>query len=128
MFVKHIGDSAIHSKHYTNIASILVESCALFTITSVIFIGFYLAHNAVQFLMIAVLAQVQIIAPLLVMLRISKDVAWEADTATTVDHSESTRACSGAQGRHRMIAMTGIQFAKDDGGAECGTEGAKTIG
>ncbi|EIW79079.1 hypothetical protein CONPUDRAFT_145251 [Coniophora puteana RWD-64-598 SS2] len=125
-FAKHIGNSALHPKHYTNIAGIVVESCALFTVTSIIFVCFYLLHNPGQFLMIAVLAEVQIIAPLLVMLRISNDVAWEVNTATTVDHRASTRQGCVIRGPHET-EMTDLRFAKEDGDVEYGTEESRTV-
>jgi len=80
-----VGKRFLHPKHFTNIAAIILESSALFTVTSVIFTGLYLARHPAYYLMIAVLSQVQIIAPLLVIIRISWGIAWEADITICSD-------------------------------------------
>ncbi|EIW79084.1 hypothetical protein CONPUDRAFT_155775 [Coniophora puteana RWD-64-598 SS2] len=77
--VNTVGKDFLHPKHFTNIAGIVVESCALFTVTSIIFMGTYVARHPAFYVMIAVLSQVQIIAPLLVILRMSWGIAWEPD-------------------------------------------------
>ncbi|EIW74534.1 hypothetical protein CONPUDRAFT_159831 [Coniophora puteana RWD-64-598 SS2] len=89
-YAKHIGNSIPHPQHFTNIAGMLVESCALYSTTSVVFIALYLLEHPAERLVIAILSQAQIIAPLLVLLRISRGIAWDKTTATTFATSTST--------------------------------------
>ncbi|EIW75701.1 hypothetical protein CONPUDRAFT_85385 [Coniophora puteana RWD-64-598 SS2] len=79
------GSSTPSSKQYTNVAAMLVESCTLYTTSSVLFLGFYLANHPAETVMVSITSQMQLIGPLLVMLRISRGVAWKEST-----HSEIT--------------------------------------
>ncbi|EIW78827.1 hypothetical protein CONPUDRAFT_166725 [Coniophora puteana RWD-64-598 SS2] len=79
-----VGPDDPNPKIYTNVAAMLIESCALYTSCSVISIILYLLHSSGEFPMITVLAQVQIIAPLLVLLRIARGIAWDETAVTTV--------------------------------------------
>ncbi|EIW79057.1 hypothetical protein CONPUDRAFT_166889 [Coniophora puteana RWD-64-598 SS2] len=123
-FIRDIGGATLHTKQYTNIAGMLVESCALFTMTSLIFIGFYLSGHPAEFVMIAILSQMQIIAPLLVMLRISRGIAWEATTASTL-HARSRhdvvelgdrrrRRETGDEEDENPSALSSLKFARHD--------------
>ena len=63
--------SASHSKTYTSIAAMLVESAALYSVTALIFIITYARNSNVQNLMLPLLGQVQAISPLLIMWRVA---------------------------------------------------------
>ncbi|EIW81571.1 hypothetical protein CONPUDRAFT_144291 [Coniophora puteana RWD-64-598 SS2] len=80
---------------YANIASMLAESCALYTIFSVLFIVLNTMHHAGKYVVFGALSQVQVIAPLLVVLRLSSGKAWR----------EEQDACVGAalEGQNTLV-------------------------
>ncbi|KAF9029960.1 hypothetical protein BJ165DRAFT_1578145, partial [Panaeolus papilionaceus] len=69
---------------YLSIAAIIVESSALYTVWGIIFLALYLRNNQVENVFLTTLSQVQIIAPLLIMYRVSQGKAWEQDTTTNI--------------------------------------------
>ncbi|EIW74549.1 hypothetical protein CONPUDRAFT_169926 [Coniophora puteana RWD-64-598 SS2] len=75
---RKILNPALHPNHFTNIAHILIESCALLTATSLVYMALSLVNHPGVYIMVTLLPQVQIIAPLLVLLRISQGIAWGA--------------------------------------------------
>ncbi|KAG7097755.1 hypothetical protein E1B28_005076 [Marasmius oreades] len=56
---------------YKRIVSMLVESCALYSLFSILFIGTYAAGNYASDLFLPILSQVQIIAPFLIIIRVA---------------------------------------------------------
>ncbi|EIW75932.1 hypothetical protein CONPUDRAFT_169169 [Coniophora puteana RWD-64-598 SS2] len=76
------GSSIPSSRQYTDVAAMLVESCALYTFFSVLFFGFYLSKSPLLSVMATILPQTQMISPLLIMLRISRGIAWTGTTST----------------------------------------------
>ncbi|KAF5331194.1 hypothetical protein D9611_013153 [Ephemerocybe angulata] len=82
---------------YTSLTTILVESSALYAGFFLMFvIPFAVDHPAAK-LFLPMLAQVQVIAPLLVAYRLTKKRAWTPDTGRT------------------LSSMTGVAFAQDVG-------------
>ena len=73
--------SANHTKTYTSVAAMLVESAALYSITALIFIITYARNSNIQNLVLPVLGQVQAISPLLIMWRVA---LGQAITRTTL--------------------------------------------
>jgi len=67
-----------HTKHYTSMGTMLVESYLVLALCTVAFVVVYSLDSLVQYMMAAILSQVQIIAPLMVMIRVSRGIAWEA--------------------------------------------------
>ncbi|KAF9465120.1 hypothetical protein BDZ94DRAFT_1296643 [Collybia nuda] len=67
---------------YKGVITMLVESSAIYAISSILFIGTYGANNTISVLFIPILSQTQIIAPLLIISRVSKRKAWTEDSAT----------------------------------------------
>jgi uncharacterized membrane protein YidH (DUF202 family) len=65
---------------YTSISAILVESCALYAIFSLIFIVLFAINHPIQYVFLSALANVQIIAPLLIIFRVSQGKAWNRTT------------------------------------------------
>lgn len=59
------------NKFYKAIITIVVESCALYSISSVLNIGPWCTNNPVQFAFFPILVQSQVIAPFLVILRVA---------------------------------------------------------
>jgi len=64
------------STPYTSVSAILVESCALYATFSLIFVVLYAINHPIQFVFLSALANVQIIAPLLIIFRVSQNKAW----------------------------------------------------
>ncbi|KAF9256980.1 hypothetical protein L218DRAFT_807646, partial [Marasmius fiardii PR-910] len=81
-FMKYIGDEYVD--RYTSVGAILVESSALYTVWSIIFLGLYIVNHPVQFVFLGSLAEVQIISPLLIMLRVYQGKAWDSSTEATL--------------------------------------------
>ncbi|EIW79054.1 hypothetical protein CONPUDRAFT_126852 [Coniophora puteana RWD-64-598 SS2] len=123
-FTKHMGTCIAHPKQYTDMATIFVESCALLTVTFSIATGFYLAQHPARYLCIAVLSQVQIISPLLVIYRISRGIAWRADTTTTSHNQDQSDAaelgdCQDGGGNCCAVApCPSLKFARVDDDVE----------
>ncbi|KAF8662102.1 hypothetical protein AX16_001212 [Volvariella volvacea WC 439] len=69
---------------YTSIAAMLIESASLYAVFSLVFIILYARSNPVQWIFLASLSQVQIIAPLLIIFRVSQGKAWSRNTQGTL--------------------------------------------
>ncbi|KAF9556161.1 hypothetical protein CPC08DRAFT_641907 [Agrocybe pediades] len=65
---------------YGQVSAILVESCALYAVFSLIFIVLFAINHPIQFVFLSALANVQIIAPLLIIFRVSQGKAWTRST------------------------------------------------
>ncbi|KAG9222286.1 hypothetical protein CCMSSC00406_0006583 [Pleurotus cornucopiae] len=61
---------------YASIISMLVESSALYAVTSLLFIGSYGAGNNISALFLPILGQTQVIAPLLIISRVARQRAF----------------------------------------------------
>lgn len=68
---KAMGASAGVSGLYESIVTILVESCALYTVASLLYLGPWGAGSTLEYLFSAVLVESQVISPLLVILRVA---------------------------------------------------------
>ncbi|EGO22260.1 hypothetical protein SERLADRAFT_409827 [Serpula lacrymans var. lacrymans S7.9] len=82
LFLASIG--AAHAAQYTGIATLLIESSALYALWSIIFLVLYAINNPVQFVFLASLAEVQIIAPLLIIVRVAQGKAWTRNTESAI--------------------------------------------
>ncbi|PPR06694.1 hypothetical protein CVT24_013027 [Panaeolus cyanescens] len=78
-FIKATGHKG-HGAEYVSIAAMIIESSALYTIWGIIFLGLYIADHPVQYVFLSSLSEVQIIAPLLIMYRVSMGKAWGPNT------------------------------------------------
>jgi len=76
-----MGSGSGMSSLYKTIATMLIESSALYAITSLLFIGPYAANNYASDIFLPILAEVQVIAPLLIIRRVATQNAL---TSTTV--------------------------------------------
>ncbi|KAF9480756.1 hypothetical protein BDN70DRAFT_804686 [Pholiota conissans] len=65
-----------HTSPYTSVSAILVESCALYATFSIIFIVLFAINHPIQYVFLSALANVQIIATLLIIFRVSQNKAW----------------------------------------------------
>ncbi|EJD06440.1 uncharacterized protein FOMMEDRAFT_102223 [Fomitiporia mediterranea MF3/22] len=75
--------STHHSRTYTSVAAMLVESAALYSITALIFIVTYARNSNVQNLVLPVLGQVQAVSPLLIMWRVARGQAISREAMLT---------------------------------------------
>lgn len=72
--------STHHSRTYTSVAAMLVESAALYSATALLFIITYARNSQIQNLVLPVLGQVQAISPLLIMWRVARGQAISRET------------------------------------------------
>ncbi|KLO11089.1 hypothetical protein SCHPADRAFT_831580 [Schizopora paradoxa] len=109
-----------HTKVYTSVAAMIIESAALFSGTSLIYIICYARNSNVQNLVQPVLDQVICIAPELIILRVAQGRAWTRDTSKRLES-----AMSGFQVRSTMNfehpALNEIRSENDKSGASSGT-------
>ncbi|EIW86127.1 hypothetical protein CONPUDRAFT_114263 [Coniophora puteana RWD-64-598 SS2] len=73
-----------HTKHYTSMGAMLVESYLILALFTIAFVVTYLLNSPAQYMAATVFGQMQITAPLLVMLRVSRGVAWGSTTPASV--------------------------------------------
>ncbi|KAH7911149.1 hypothetical protein BJ138DRAFT_1007227 [Hygrophoropsis aurantiaca] len=73
-----------HASLYTTVTAMLIESCALFALWSIITLVLYIIGNPDQFVFVCALSQVQIIAPLLIIFRVAQGKAWTRSTENNV--------------------------------------------
>ncbi|SJL04988.1 uncharacterized protein ARMOST_08359 [Armillaria ostoyae] len=121
---KAMGPS--YGRQYTSIASMIVESSLLYTSFQLLFIVPFGLNSAVQTIFIQPLSQVQVIAPLLIIFRVSSGQAWTSDTSTQIFKSREDRDVELAQqgmkvslpnGTHTPSTLTSqpMAFAKPRG-------------
>ncbi|EIW86055.1 hypothetical protein CONPUDRAFT_140790 [Coniophora puteana RWD-64-598 SS2] len=84
-FEANIG--SVHAMHYTSIGTMLVESCAALVMFTIVLAATYLTNNPAEYMICVVLVQVQIIVPLMVMIRISHGIAWDMTTVSLVENA-----------------------------------------
>ncbi|KAJ7587157.1 hypothetical protein C8J56DRAFT_1165266 [Mycena floridula] len=61
---------------YSSVITMLVESSAIYAVSSAIFIGTYAAQNPASTLFLSILSQTQVIGPLLIIARVVNQKAW----------------------------------------------------
>ncbi|EJD46610.1 hypothetical protein AURDEDRAFT_113662 [Auricularia subglabra TFB-10046 SS5] len=86
---------------YVSVSAMLIESAFLYSACGVIFLVSYGVNSPVQNLVLPTLAQVESVAPLLIIMRVAQGNAWSADTAQRVTNStfafnKASRLKSGA--------------------------------
>ncbi|KAJ7699276.1 hypothetical protein B0H17DRAFT_1006214 [Mycena rosella] len=79
---KTLGNEHALSVPFASIASMLVESSVLYAATSILFLVPYGLKSDVSNIFIPILIQVQLLAPLLIILRVAKRRGWDKGTAT----------------------------------------------
>ncbi|KAG9312276.1 hypothetical protein JVU11DRAFT_7580 [Chiua virens] len=80
-----LGKKQARKSPYTSIATMLIESSALYATWSLVFIVLYALSDPGQYIMIQMLRNVQVIAPLLIVYRVSKGTAWGETTSTNLN-------------------------------------------
>ncbi|EJD50827.1 hypothetical protein AURDEDRAFT_159970 [Auricularia subglabra TFB-10046 SS5] len=88
---------------YISISAILIESAFLYTVCGIAFLVPFGLADPSQNIILPTLAQVESIAPLLIIMRVAQGRAWSAETTTQYDRS--TFSSSGA--RHRRGISSG---------------------
>ncbi|KAF9030282.1 hypothetical protein BJ165DRAFT_1535735 [Panaeolus papilionaceus] len=87
--IKAVGRSDFGGQ-YLSIVAMIVESSALYTVCGIVFLALYLKNNQVENVFLGTLSQVQIIAPLLIIYRVSQGKAWEQETSTYLTTVKTT--------------------------------------
>jgi len=80
---------AEHAKKYTSAIAMLIESAALYSITSIVFIITYARNSYVQNLVLPVLCSVMPTAPLLILLRVASGNGFSRNT--TVELAQTSK-------------------------------------
>ncbi|EIW74181.1 hypothetical protein CONPUDRAFT_85937 [Coniophora puteana RWD-64-598 SS2] len=70
------------SRHYSSMGTILIDSYVPLTVCTVPFLATYLINNPAEYMVAVILGEMQIIAPLVVMIRVSRGVAWDSSMAS----------------------------------------------
>jgi hypothetical protein len=79
---KVLGSS--YGTQYTSIAAMIVESAALYSAFSVVFLTLFLLNNPISATFLQSFTQVQIIAMLLIVFRVAQGKGWSQDTMSRV--------------------------------------------
>ncbi|KAK0466160.1 uncharacterized protein EV420DRAFT_1510226 [Desarmillaria tabescens] len=69
-----------HGSHYTSVVTIMVESAALYSLWALVFLITYARNDPVQNILLPPLGQIEGIAPLLIILRVTRGRAWNSTT------------------------------------------------
>ncbi|KAH7869185.1 uncharacterized protein C8R40DRAFT_1060086 [Lentinula edodes] len=92
-----------YGRQYTSIASLVIESSLLYTSFQLLFIVPFAMNTAVQTLFLQPLSQIQIVAPLLVIYRVSSGRAWTSNTSTQIFKSQDRQQVIGSNKLHEMV-------------------------
>ncbi|KAF5337460.1 hypothetical protein D9758_018006 [Tetrapyrgos nigripes] len=103
-----------YGRQYTSIASMIIESSLLYTGFQLLFIVPFGLNSPVQTLFLQPLSQVQIIAPLLIIFRVSSGRAWTMDTSTEIFKKTNSRAETIELGQKQSGLSQGMAFAKPE--------------
>ncbi|KAJ6536618.1 hypothetical protein DFH09DRAFT_931288 [Mycena vulgaris] len=98
---------------YTGVAAMVVESCALYSSFSLIFIVLYAVNTPIQYVFLSSLANVQIIAPLLIIFRVSQGKAWTRNTEKSLGSTTARPGVHG-EGNSASVALSSLAFSAPD--------------
>ncbi|KXN85264.1 hypothetical protein AN958_11558 [Leucoagaricus sp. SymC.cos] len=82
-YIQAMGHSS-HANQYLSIATMLIESSALYAIWSIIFLVLYAIGHPMQNVFLATQTDISIIALYLIIYRVSQGKAWSANTEETL--------------------------------------------
>ncbi|KAJ3886064.1 hypothetical protein GG344DRAFT_82074 [Lentinula edodes] len=97
---------SVSQRDYTSVMAMLVESAGLYAAFSLFFIVPFALGSSVENIAFQALSQVQVIAPFLIIVRVSQGKAWSTSTAL-----EITSASEGLGTLKDKVPMAQIQFA-----------------
>ncbi|KAH7929042.1 hypothetical protein BV22DRAFT_1029854 [Leucogyrophana mollusca] len=81
-FDKALGPQ--HNSPYTTVVAMLVESSALYAIFSIPFLVLFVINSPYSYIFLSTLSQIQVVAPFLIIFRVSQGKAWTRTTDTYV--------------------------------------------
>ncbi|KJA15169.1 hypothetical protein HYPSUDRAFT_208094 [Hypholoma sublateritium FD-334 SS-4] len=81
--VRALGHSG-SAGQYLSVEAIIIESSAAYTVWGIIFIGLYSVNSPYQDIFLSTISAVQVIALLMILLRVNRGTAWRQDTAGEV--------------------------------------------
>ncbi|TDL25367.1 hypothetical protein BD410DRAFT_717805 [Rickenella mellea] len=96
-----------HSRTYTSVAAMLIESAAPYSVVGLIYIICYARTSNFQHLVLPVLAQIMCISPELIILRVSLGRAWSKNTTSILIGGNSQNPTPGTG-----VLSTRISFAE----------------
>ncbi|KAF8055310.1 hypothetical protein FPV67DRAFT_1789038 [Lyophyllum atratum] len=73
-----------HGTQYTSIAAMVVESAAVYSVSSLCFLVPFIVNHPIQNVFLGLLSPAQVIAPLLIILRVAQGRAWSSNTGTAI--------------------------------------------
>lgn len=76
-----------HGAIYASFASIIIESAAIYSICSLLYLIPYTLSNPIAFAFMQLLGEAQVIAPLLIIYRVSEGKAWTNRSTTLMDET-----------------------------------------
>ncbi|EMD34961.1 hypothetical protein CERSUDRAFT_116481 [Gelatoporia subvermispora B] len=106
-----------YGQMYTGIAAMIVESALPYALVSFIFVVLYGLNNTAANLFIPLVSQVQCIAPMLVILRVTRGRAWSYDTASEANITD-LRCGTGSGSSGSSSGKTGSATAARSHGTE----------
>jgi len=106
--IRNAVGSAANSGLYNTVVAILVESCALYAVASLLMIGTLGAESPVLVVFSAFIGPIQVIAPFLITLRVANQTAFTSDTVASVP---------GGTIRFKTQESTGVSGTIADGNA-----------
>jgi len=116
-----LGPGQASSVPYASIAAMVTESSMLYAVFSLLFVIPYGANSHISNIFLPILSQIQIIAPMLIILRVARRRAWDARTASAAPLVSTIEFRSGAA---RQVDSTGIDGNKELGGRHLQPEGS----
>ncbi|KLO13555.1 hypothetical protein SCHPADRAFT_354512 [Schizopora paradoxa] len=105
---------AAHGSHYTSIVSIIVESAALYSTFSILFIIPFALNSVITPATLQPIGQVQGFATLLIVHRVASGIAWSSDTQSLL----TTRKELGGIQPPRFIPPSSVSITNTVGGSE----------
>lgn len=76
-----------HGAIYASFASIIIESAAIYSICSLLYLIPYTLNNPISYAFMQLLGEAQVIAPLLIIYRVSEGKAWTNHSTTLMEES-----------------------------------------
>ncbi|KII87189.1 hypothetical protein PLICRDRAFT_176971 [Plicaturopsis crispa FD-325 SS-3] len=94
---------------YVSLSAMLIESAFIYSVNAVIFLVSYAVNSPIQNLALPLLCQTQVIAPLLIIVRVAQGRAWTRDTYSATFTGNTT---GGTRGLHSASYDTSTTVAR----------------
>ncbi|KAF8167323.1 hypothetical protein B0H34DRAFT_792062 [Crassisporium funariophilum] len=101
-----------HGKHYFSLATIIIESAALYSVFALIFIITYAVNNPINQIFLAVASSAQQIASYLIIYRLAEGRAWNQGTFANQEKLQTLRFM-GSTTHHTETTMSELETPVD---------------